>query len=169
MGAQEGTPPATNGTRAPADPSHTAKYDFPGSEGEKCLGCGAKETTWHAIGLCGHVGSCAMRDKGRVKIDEVIENGATDEETKEWLRWIYWTSNGSWDRSRAPVAPGLAPGTAGTDPDVILAANVTDLGGQQIWAGVLTGGLHGRLVVRGKMSEDKASKLITKLTKDISH
>ena len=76
-----------------------------------------------------------MRDKGRVKIDEVIENGTTDEETKEWLRWIYWTSNGTWDRSLAPDAPGLLPGTVGTNPDVILAANVTDLGGQQIWAG----------------------------------
>ena len=51
------------------------------------------------------------------------------------------------------------------EADRVLAATVEELGGQQIWAGIIPAGLHGRLVVKSGMAEDKASKLLTKLAK----
>ena len=146
--------------------SALAKREYPGTTGERCPHCKVKETTWHALGQCKHPASCQARDKSRAALDICIEEGAPDDNAKDWLRWIYWTRHGTWCREGAPHPPGGAgPERGERDADAVLAANVSDLGGQQIWAGVIPSGLHGRLVVKGGMSEDKASKLIAKLSK----
>ena len=89
-----------------------------------------------------------------------------DDNEKGWLEWIYWTRHGTWCREGAPHTPGGAgPERGERDADVVFAANVSDLGGEQIWAGMIPSGLHGRLVAKGGLSEDNASKLIAKLSK----
>ena len=91
---------------------------------------------------------------------------APDEESKQWLRWIYWVHQGVWDRAGVPEFPRSVHTEPGmVEADRILAATVEDLGGHQVWSGIVPTGLHGRLVVRSGMSEEKASKLITKLAK----
>ena len=49
--------------------------------------------------------------------------------------------------------------------DVVLAASVQTLGGQNIWAGAIPSGLHGRLVARGGLSDAQATKLLAELAK----
>ena len=99
-------------------------------------------------------------------MDTHIDAEAPDEGSANWLKWVYWAHAGTWDREGAPPHPvDDEQNEYEQRADVVLAASVQTLGGQNIWAGAIPSGLHGRLVARGGLSDAQATKLLAELAK----
>ena len=141
-----------------------ARREYPCEIGEQCPASAERDSQWHVIGCCKHPDSCRARDEGSAAVYEITDNANCTQDTRLVLEHIYGHKNGSWDR-RVTAAPDVDARTAEGKADTVLFRNVEALGGEQIWAGTVPRGLHGRLVHKGPMSDEKAPKLITALAK----
>ena len=121
-----------------------AKRHYPCEEAALCPWDRVEETQWHAIGRCTHVGSVTARNEGWEKMRVTMMEAGIDEATTRLLQGLYKIEEGRFGEPELDCE--LSTISWRSAADEALRKNMTLLGGAQVWAGEIPGGMHGKLV-----------------------